>query len=1056
MSMVGLGLSRFRATLCLMLLILIAGLFSRSSMVIEAFPNPSVPVVLVILAQEGASPEDGARLLVRPMEKELRSLDGLKEIRSVSRETVSYIIVEFDALKDTKQARLDVQAAVDRAKAELPSESEEPIVEEISADNASTIVVAVSGTVEEREIFRSARLLKREIEAIPDVLEVDMNGAREEQIEILIDPAKLEYYAITSNELYQAIQGNNVLIPAGQIETLNGRFSVKVPSLIENREDVLNIPIRASVDAVVTLGDVASIHRSFKSANGISTVNGERAITLNVKKRTDANDIEVTRKVRALAGDLEPRIPLGVNVDFLMDQSDFSIGMINEMQGNILTAMVLVMIVVIASLGLRSGILVGAGVPFSLLFASIILLYIGFSFNFMVLFGMLLALGMLIDGAIVITEFADRKMSEGMDSREAYMLSVKRMLWPVTASTATTLAAFLPIMFWPGVAGEFMRYLPVTVFAVLAGSLLYALFFAPVLGGYLGQFFQKSKYEKPQSDLESVSTDELTGISRKYANFLGRVIHHPFRFLVGAITVLIMIFTSYSKFGAGVEFFVETEQILGEVSIRAQGNISVEEARKISAEIEKKVMAVEGVKVVYSIINPSEPTQVGPREPENDQIAVMLVETYKPEELGYSTGLIFEKIRNLTAHTPGIYVNAAEMEGGPPVGKPVQIQLTGLDRAALHRSAKKLRADLAREFPGLRDITDTTPLPGIEWSMDVDQARAAQLGMNVVDVGNAIQLITSGVKIGEYRPNDADDELDIRVRFPQSERTLHAIDRIKVNTSAGPTSISGAVKRIAKPAVDKVERINGMEYTKVLADVKEGYVADTLVKEITEWVAANPIEKGISVSFRGANEEQEQSGAFLAVAFLLALFLMFILLVTQFNSFYQAVLTLSSVILSTAGVLLGLMITQSLFSVIMTGVGIVALAGIVVNNNIVLIDTFNYMRQIHKDMDIKEAAISAATQRLRPVLLTTVTTILGLLPLATGLSIDLVNRTIIHGGVVGSFWVSLASSIVYGLVFSTVLTLAVTPTMLILPSEVRRLFVRKFGRGKVLKENKKM
>ena len=1041
MNILSSAISRSRATICMLLLIIVAGIASRSAMVIEAFPNPSVPIVLVQLFQEGASPEDGARLLVRPIEQELRAIDGLKEIRATSRETVSYIIVEFEADQNIDQALLDVRAAVDRGKAKLPQAAEEPVVEEVSADDAPTIVLSVSGQAQERAVFQTAKLLKRTIEAMPSVLEVEMNGHSEEMIEIIIDPVKLEYYSITSGELFRAIQTNNVLIPAGQLDTGTGRFSVKIPSLIETREDVYNLPIRADENGIVRLGDITEVRRSFKDPWQHSAINGQRALTLNVKKRGTANDIEVSNAVRALATDLKSQIPEGVEVGFFLDQSEFSLGMIDEMQGNILTAMMLVLIVIVSALGIRSGLLVAAGVPFSLLFASIILLQLGYSFNFMVLFGMLLALGMLIDGAIVITEFADRKMAEGMSSRQAYQLSVKRMIWPVTASTSTTLAAFLPIMFWPGVAGEFMRYLPVTVFTVLVGSLFYALLFAPVVGALLGKNKMTKETETYLRQIETADPVTLSGITGRYARFLDNVVHHPFVFFCGAIFVLIAIFSAFSKHSKGTDFFVQTEQIQGTVSIRAQGNLAIDEARDLVAQVEERVMKVEGIKVVYTITSPGSPVQLGPREPEVDQIGIMLVETYKPEELGYSTMKIYDEIREVSQGIPGIIVNAAAMEGGPPVGKPIQVQITSHNRERLYAAADKLKAGLG-SISGLRDITDTSPLPGIEWAIKVDRERAAQLGADVAEVGNFIQMVTAGVKIGEYRPDDADEEVDIRVRFPEAERKIHALDRLKVNTANGPVAISSFVERVAEKKIDKVQRVNGLEYITVLADVEPGVVADAKVQEITAWLAENPLDDAVTASFRGANEEQEKSFAFLGVAFSLALFLMFILLVTQFNSIYQAFLTLSSVILSTAGVLLGLIFTQELFSVIMTGVGIVALAGIVVNNNIVLIDTFNYLRRTRTELHVKEVAILAATQRLRPVFLTTFTTILGLLPLATGISIDLVNRTIIPGGVVGSFWVALASSIVHGLLFSTVLTLAVTPTMLILPAEFKSLFKR--------------
>ncbi len=1042
MSVLKGAVKRSRATICVMLLIVIAGVASRASMTIEASPNPSVPVVLVILAQDGISPEDGARLLVRPMERELRSLDALKEVRSVSRETVSYIVVEFEADVNVDKAIQDVRTAVDRGKSELPNDAEEPIVEEVSADDAPTIVVTVAGDASERVLYQTAQRLRRSIEAIPDVLEANLKGHREEVVEAKVDPARLEYYGITSGELFNAVVSNNILVPAGQLDTGSGRFAVKVPSIIETREDVYQLPLRATSDGAVKLGDIATVNRTFKDAYEYSTVNGKRAITLEVKKRNEANDIAVTLAVRALVADMAPELPAGVNIDFLMDQSEFSIGMINEMQGNILTAMMLVMVIIIAALGFRSGILVGAGVPFSLLFAVIILLQLGYSFNFMVLFGMLLALGMLIDGAIVVTEFADRKMAEGMSSVEAYQSAVRRMIWPVFASTSTTLAAFLPIMFWPGVAGEFMRYLPVTVFAVLVGSLLYALFFAPVLGALFGKNKMAPETVTYLKALETEMPTTLPGITGKYSRFLSTIVHHPFALFCGAFYLLIGVFLAFGKFNPGVEFFVKTEQILGTVAVRAQGNLAVEEAREIVEKVEKVVMKVPGVKVVYAVASPGSPQQFGPRAPEKDQIGIMLVETYKPEEMGRSTHDVYAEIRDRTADLPGIFVNAVAMDGGPPVGKPIQIQMESLQRDKLISGARLLRTQIEKNVEGLRDVTDTTPLPGIEWNIEVDRVLATQLGASVIEVGRAVQLVTNGVKIGEYRPDDADDEVDIRVRYPKSDRGLQMLENLKVNTAQGPVAASAFVKRVARPRVDKIDRINGAETVRVLADIEEGVLADAKVKEIEAWLKDNPLDPAITVSFRGANEEQENSLSFLFVALLLALFLMFILLVTQFNNIYQAFLTISAVVISTAGVFLGLTLTQSTFSVIMTGVGIVALAGIVVNNNIVLIDTFNHIRQTQLKYTVKEAAIMAAAQRLRPVFLTTATTILGLMPLAMGVSVDLVNRTVVHGGVVGSFWVALASAIVYGLIFSTVLTLVITPSLLVLPSELKIQFVK--------------
>lgn len=1038
MKLLDSAVSRFRTTACILLLILMAGLVARANMTIEASPNPSVPIAVISVFQDGVSPEDGARLLVRPIEQELRSLEGIKEIKATARESIAYIIVEFEAEQDIDQALVDTRVAVDRAKAKLPTDAEEPVVEEVSADDSPTVILTISGAVSERVLYQTAQRLRREIESVPSVLEANLTGHREEVAEIIISPEQLEHYQITSGDLLNAVYNNNLLVPAGQLDDGRGRFAVKVPSLIETREDLFSLPLKSTADGTVTLGDVAQVRRTFKDPWQVTRVNGQRAIAIEVRKRRGANDTEVADAVHAIRAAAEPTIPDGILLDTLMDQSEFAAGMVGEMQGNIITAMALVMVIVVAALGLSSGMLVGFGVPFSLLFAATVLYFIGFSFNFMVLFGMLLALGMLIDGAIVITEFADRKMAEGMTNRAAYALAVKRMFWPVMASTGTTLAAFLPIMFWPGVAGEFMRYLPVTVFAVLVGSLFYALLFAPAIGSVLGKrkaldskttdYLQQIEFKPPQT---------LPGITGRYARLLQSLVKHPGRMMLVSVAILVASYSLYGRFGVGSEFFVKTENKYGQAMVRMQGNYSVAESEKVVAEVEERFLKVEGLKVLYSVTSPSAPQQFGARPPEKDQVGSMLVELEDPAVLPRSTFDIYAEMRDITRDMPGIFVSANALEDGPPVGKPIQLQLTSSNSDKLLEQTRWLREQLEQNIPGLRDVTDSSPLAGVEWSIDVDRPRAAQLGADVLEVGRAVQLVTNGVKVGEYRPNDADEEIDIRVRYPSEYRGLGALDRLKINTQMGPVPISSFVERRAVPKVDKVQRVDGREYMMVMADVKEGENADNLLKDIQAWLADNPVDPEVTLEFRGANEEQAKSMNFLATAFSLALFLMFILLVSQFNSFYQAFLTLSSVIMSTAGVLLGLTLTQSTFSTIMTGVGIVALAGIVVNNNIVLIDTFNHLRQSHAKMTALEAAIAAGAQRLRPVFLTTATTILGLLPLAAGLSVDFIEREFIYGGMVGSYWKALASAIVYGLLFSTILTLLLTPAMLVLPSVIK-------------------
>ena len=1033
------AVDRFRSSISLMLLVVIMGIAARGAMTVESSPEVNPPIVIVQVRHEGISPEDGVRLLIRPLEQEIRSLEGVEEVMATARESLIYLVIEFDSSLDIDAAVDEVRNAVDRAKAELPRDADEPIVEEASAQPFPAIVVTLAGKgASERELLRSAQVLKRKIENVSEVLSADISGNREEVVEAIIDPVRLEHYQITSGELINAVLGNNLLIPAGEMDVSKGRFSVKVPGLIESADDVYQIPLKQSDHGVVTLGQVTDIRRTFKDPTSYTSVNGRQGLSINVEKRTGASSVDLADKVRAVVNAERDFLPRGVEVDFVFDQSDWARDMVSEMEGNILTAMLLVMIIVVSALGFRSGLLVGLGIPFSLLFGSIITWFLGYSFNFMVMFGMLLALGMLIDGPIVITEFADRKMAEGLSARAAYSIAVRRMFWPVVASTGTTLAAFLPIIFWPGVVGDFMRYLPVTVFSVLAGSLVYALFFAPVLGSVFGKSDMDLPTQQYLKQLESGNPAELHGVTGLYARTLAPVVRHPFISFGSTIAVLIAIFIAFGKFNPGVEFFTETEEQYGNVEVRAQGNLSLEEKRALVTQVEAAVMDVPEVRVVYTAIGSGGIS--GNQEKAPDQIANLLVELHSTDMRERKSREIFADIRQRTAHFPGIKTSAKAFEGGPPVGKDIVLELRSRDYDSLLAETWRLHRALENKFDGVRDIVNTAPLPGIEWEVKVDRAKAALYGADLTGVGRAVQLVTNGVLMAEYRPDDSDEEVDIRIRYPEYARGITALDALKVNTPGGAVPVSSFVSTEAGPKVDKIERIDGITRMQVKADVEDGVLADDKVREIRQWLDEHPLDDRVELLYRGADEEQSESLVFLQVAFSLSLFLMFILLVTQFNSFYQSALILSSVIMSTAGVMLGLTVTQSTFSVIMTGVGIVALAGIVVNNNIVLIDTYNYVRKSEPELSAGVAAVKAAAQRLRPVFLTTATTILGLLPLALGVSVDMVGRDVVVNGVIASFWIKLASAIVYGLSFSTLLTLIVTPVMLALPSAFMELF----------------
>ena len=1038
------AIGRSRSTLSMLAVIVLAGLLARAALPIANDPHIEMPYFYIGVAHEGISPEDAERLLVLPMEIELRKLEGLEELTSTASEGMATFLVEFDVSQDLDAALSDVREAVDRARAEMPSTAEEPFVEELSIDDFPIIQINLIGeNASERSIYQTALKLRDDIEAIPTVLAADLQGQREELLEVIIDPDALNAYRISSEELISTLQRNNRLIPAGSIDTGQGRFSVKVPGVVEEAGDVLELPIRSSGDKIVTLADVATVRRTFKDRSSYARYNGRDAITINVTKRADANVIDSVEQVLAVVAAARPTIPAGIEVIPSQNQAEFAELQVRELEGNILTALALVMMLVVAAMGFRSGLIVGLGIPVSLLFAVIIIYLLGYTFNFMVMFGMLLGLGMLIDGAIVVTEYADRMMGDGMDHRAAYAEAVKRMFWPVTASTATTLAAFLPLMFWPGTAGQFMSYLPVTVFTVLIGSLLYALLFGPVLGTLFGRPTSHSRRAtEAMHVLETGDPTMLRTPTGRYARFLSRVTRRPFITLAVISGLLVCIFWAYGRFGAGTIFFSDADAQFVQVSVLGRGNFSADEVNALVAEVEREILEVPGIRFVNTrTLLPGRVGNVGGSRASSDRVGAIFLELYPEPERSMTGTEIIRAIRERTAHLAGIRVEVMPEEMGPPVGKPIQIELASRERALLEPAMARIRAYLDT-LPELIDIDDTAALPSIEWRLEVDRPQAAIYGADVSSAGIAVQLVTNGVKVGEYRPDGADDAVDIRVRYPAQDRGIRAMDELRVTTAQGMVPLRNFISLQPAPGVDSLRRVDGLPVEQIRADVVDGVLADTMVQRIDEWLQTQDFDPALRIRFRGANEEQAESMAFVQVAFLLSLALMFILLVTQFNSFYQSCLILLAVIMSTAGVLLGLLILGKPFSSILTGVGVVALAGIVVNNNIVLIDTFNQLRRSLPDLDIRDTIVRAAAQRLRPVLLTTVTTVFGLLPLACGLSIDLVNRSLTLNGEMAVMWQPLSQAIVFGLSFATVLTLIGTPAMLASPSAIRQLLSR--------------
>ncbi|WP_261903117.1 efflux RND transporter permease subunit [Vibrio fortis] len=1019
-SLIDAAMSRSRTMLSLLLFILVAGVGTYISIPKESSPDITIPIIYVSVGHQGISPTDAERLLVRPIEQELRSIEGVKEMTATASEGHASVVLEFNVGVDLTKAMADVRDGVDLAKPKLPEDSDEPTVNEVTlASEQPVLSVVLYGTVPERTIVQIARELGDKLESYRQILEVDIAGDREDIVEIIVDPLLMESYSLDQADIYNLIALNNRVVAAGFVDTGYGRFSIKVPSVFNSLKDVLELPIKVDGKQVVTFGDVATVRRAFRDPESFARLDGKSAVVLDIKKRAGENIIETVELVKAVVGGAQQRTewPNNLLVKFTWDESKDVKIMLNDLQNNILSAIILVVIVIIAILGVRTALLVGISIPGSFLTGLLVLSVFGLTVNIVVLFSLIMAVGLLVDGAIVVTEFADRRMQEGEARKTAYQAAAKRMAWPITASTATTLAAFAPLLFWPDVTGEFMKYLPLTLIATLFASLLMALLFVPVLGGLIGKpQYVSSSNQSRMVALHNGDFSQATGITKFYYHTLSIAIQHPLKILLSAILLSIAVGFSYAKAGLGAEFFPEVDPPFFNVKVRSHGDLSIQEKDVIMRDIEQMMLGHEEFDSVYT------------RTGGDDQIGLISI---TPVDWQYrrSVKAIIDELKVQTDQYPGVEIEFKFPDAGPPVENDLVIELSAKTPEQLNQAAKVVRS-WADASPALTNISDTSSKDGIDWKVDIRRDDAARFAADATLVGNTVQFVTNGLKIGDYLPDDSSEEVDILVRYPNDKRDIGRFDQLRVKTPAGLVPITNFAQIVPDHKQDTIKRLDGKRVINVLADMKEGYNLALELPKIEQALSELGLPSGVEFRIRGQNEEQENSSAFLQTAFMVALAAMALILITQFNSFYQAFLILSAVLFSTVGVFVGLLIFQRPFGVVMSGIGVIALAGIVVNNNIVLIDTYNQL--VKRGLDKRDAILRTGVQRLRPVMLTTVTTILGLMPMVLEMNIDLINQKIEFGAPSTQWWSQLATAIAGGLAFATVLTLVLTPCLLML------------------------
>ncbi|MBL1437457.1 MAG: efflux RND transporter permease subunit [Rhodobacteraceae bacterium] len=1023
-----------RVVITVMILLLVSGFAAYQSLPKESFPSIDIPYFYVSVSQSGISPRDAERLLARPVEDRLDGLDGLENISSTSSSGRVSLFLEFDVNTDKDEAYDDISSALDGIENELPADAEEPKITEISFTDRPVLSIAIYGDVPERTLIRHANELKKVLEGLSLIQTVSIAGDREEVLEVQIDLLHLEAFGITSVQLFDALSRNNTMIAGGTLNSGQGTFNVEVPGLISTATEIFNLPLKTVDGVVVTFGDVATITRTFKDATEFSYVNGAPAITISASKKLGTNIIEVSDQVREATQKVVESWPAEVGYSFLLDQSIGTKSLYRSLEATVLTAVALVLVMCIATLGLRPAILIGMSIPISFMMAFLVIDMLGMTINMMTMFGLVIAVGVLVDDPIVVVEYAERKLSEGVSKKEAFIMAAQKMFVPVVSATATTLGAFVPLLFWPGIIGKFMSYLPIVVIIVMVASLVSALIFMPVIGAFIAKN-EVSEKEKEAADVvmypDKFDIHKVRGLTGIYIRIMARLLRHPILTLGIGFGIVGSIFVFYIQNPTGMEAFPASEPEYGTVSVVTRGNYSPTEIRDFLLEVQGEVIQVPGIQDIILSFgggNGSPPDTIG-----NLQLQLQPWEDRVPAEE------IFTEIRRRVASISGLEVQISSEETGPPAGKAINLQIETSNYEDLMPAVARIRDFVEFELGDTIDVEDGRPAPGIDWKLTFDRVEASHYGIGIRDLGPYIQLVTDGVKIGSYRPSDAADELDIIVRLPESERSFDTLDSLRIVTAQGLIPVSNFVSRTAVQKIGNISRRNGLYSVGVAANLLPDISTPDKIKLLQAWDAAQEWPGDLTIVYGGATEQTDETNAFIVKAFAGAMFLIFLILLMEYNSFYQVFVTLTTVIMSISGVLLGMLITGMSFSAIMTGLGIVALTGIVVKNGIVLIDTYNHYNRDDGVEPVKAMLITAA-QRIRPVLLTAIVTALGVIPMALNIEFDFVRREIVSEGLAGTMFVHLSAALVSGLLFSTLLTLVMVPVMITAPRVISDSF----------------
>ena len=1029
------------SVIVLAVILFITGLVSFKGMRRESFPEIKIPYIFVTTVYPGANPPEIENLITQKIEDKLDGVDGVKKMTSSSNESFSNIFLEFDPSIKVEDALRRVKDKVDQARGDLPADAQDPITQELNFSSIPIANIALYADYDIERLESIAEDLRERMAKIPGVLEAKVVGKQEKEIAIDADPALLQQYDIALYDIVTAVQSQHRNIPGGTMRTSGFRFSLRVTGELQSPDGFNDLIVKSVNNHLIRVRDVAKVSFAYtRDRQSISRTNGKPSLTLTVAKRTGEDIVRIVDEAKKVLAEDQISWPAGTHVEITYDMSKNIRQMVDELQNHLLMGILLVMLVLSFFLGVRNSIFISTAIPFSMAMGFIALSYMGITLNMVVLFSLVMALGMLVDDGIVVVENIYRHMHMGKSRMQAALDGTREVAVPVFTATVTTVAAFAPVLWMPGIMGSFLKYLPLTVGITLSGSLFVAFVFNPV-------FASLTMTTRDMPDEDGGSKGWFEGFKEMYRRLLRTVLHHPWILAVLCVVFVISGIAAYGKFGPGVVFFPIVEPDLA--SIEVEGPLSqdidiTDSALTIAERVALAIPTDKGsVKTITSVVGAGKSSRMSSGQAESNKGYVDVVFTdYEEREIpSYTTMKWLED--TLPQLVPGYKLQVVKEQSGPPTGKPVELEVSGDDYQQLSWIADSVKSTL-KTIPGLTNVNHDYDPARPEIRIDVDREQAKRLGFSTLDVASAVRGAIYGTECAKYRIGK--DEYKIMVRLsPEVRENLNGLNEIVISKEGKKAPLPSVAVFSQGATIASIKHVDGKRTIQVGAELAPGQKDERGPKAAAMAAVKKLIPPaGYTIQPGSGNRMQSESQAFIMKAFFIAMALVFLTMVFQFNSLFQPVLILIGILLSVGGVFWGLLILNKFnafvnmvtvgsaqlrdvtFAILMSGVGIIALAGVVAKNGIVLID---YMNKLRRDgHTLRDAVIEGGATRLRPVLLTAITAMIGLVPMATGVGIDFLHFGFITRSQTTMFWAPMAWAIFWGLLFNTLLVLVVTPT----------------------------